>query len=76
MSEFTLTNWKKKKYKTKDGREARIICVDRLTNKNPLCGQVIALIKGPSKKYEMVVQYNLKGQQVNYASNYDLSDET
>lgn len=56
---------------TRSGREARIICYDRL-DKSGLRGNIIALIKGKEKKYETVVYYDINGRQINHIKDFDL----
>lgn len=63
MQSFDLEEAKKgKKLITRDGRHARIICYDRIDTKRH--GHILALICNAKKTWEMTVQYNEQGFQL------------
>lgn len=71
MKSFELEDAKNgAKLITRNGRQARIICYDRLTAGRP--GPVIALVKGKSGVFENIVYYNDNGQQIDHLRDLDL----
>lgn len=56
---------------TRDGHKLRIICFDRIDEKRH--GNIVALMLGKSKKYEMFISYDLEGHNIgSYDSNLDI----
>lgn len=71
MKPFNIEESKKgAKLITRNGRSARIICYDRMTNGKP--GVIIALVKGQKGVFESLIYYNKEGQQIDHIKDLDL----
>lgn len=71
MKPFDLEAAKKgAKLVTRLGRPVRIVCYDRVDIKKG--APILALVLGPSKRYEMPVSYFNTGFQADFIKDFDL----